>query len=217
MITLLYPIKTPRISQRFKGNFKLKNGEWVYKNKDGSKGIHGALDITNYTGRNKGEPVLACAKGEVIETKANYGVVIKHVFGGVTYFSRYWHLLSFTVKKGQQVEVGEVIGFMGGDPKDDVPDGGITTAPHLHFDFYYRTYLHESRIDPENTEGMQILPHAEYFKTPLVPDWQTEALAWAEQNDIIFYPELSPFSKEQTAWLAEVLRKFEKHLINQND
>lgn len=57
-------------------------------------------------------------------------VVIKH---DRKYSSRYAHLKSFKVKKGQKVKQGQIIGYSG--------NSGVVTGPHLHFEIreYGRT------------------------------------------------------------------------------
>ena len=60
-------------------------------------------------------------------------VDIDHGNGLVT---RYGHLASITVKEGQTVKIGDVIGLMGST--------GRSTGPHLH----YEIRIHDNPVDP---------------------------------------------------------------------
>ena len=64
----------------------------------------------------------------------NY-IVINHGFG---YSSLYAHLDSFSVKPGQKVHRGDVIGYVG--------NTGLSIAPHLH----YEIKLNGQNVDPVN-------------------------------------------------------------------
>ena len=123
-----------------------RNGEFQY---DG----HNAWDLgpMNFLGQDQGFPILAAAGGVVAEvadgnfdrktdwanTNANY-VVIDH---GNSWRTIYWHLArdSVTVKVGQAVAAGDVIGEMG--------SSGISTGTHLHFSLYRNGVPVESMFD----------------------------------------------------------------------
>ena len=96
--------------------------------------LHTGIDISTYR---QGDPILATADGKVIDVHydASLGnsVTIQHSHGFTT---RYGHMRSFAVKKGQRVAQGDVIGYLG--------NTGKTTGPHLH----YEVYLGTSLIDP---------------------------------------------------------------------
>lgn len=96
--------------------------------------LHTGIDIST---NRVGDPILATADGKVIDVHydASLGnsVTIQHSHGFTT---RYGHLRSFAVKKGQRVSQGDVIGYLG--------NTGQTTGPHLH----YEVYLGTSLIDP---------------------------------------------------------------------
>jgi murein DD-endopeptidase MepM/ murein hydrolase activator NlpD len=96
--------------------------------------LHTGIDIST---NRVGDPILATADGKVIDVHydASLGnsVTIQHSHGFTT---RYGHLRSFAVKKGQRVSQGDVIGSLG--------NTGKTTGPHLH----YEVYLGTSLIDP---------------------------------------------------------------------
>lgn len=79
----------------------------------------------------RGTPIYATADGKIRFTKTNYGgygkeIEIDHGFG---YRTKYAHMQSFTVKKGQKVKRGEQIGTVG--------NTGRSTAPHLHYEVIY--------------------------------------------------------------------------------
>lgn len=86
-------------------------------------GRHFAIDIANHVGT----PLYAADAG-VVE-KAGWGtgygnqILINHGGGKKT---RYAHLSKFSVKTGDQVSKGEVVGLMGST--------GWSTGPHIHFE-----------------------------------------------------------------------------------
>jgi len=89
----------------------------------GEPEFHGGLDIAG----DKGQPVYATAAGTVVSAgyQGAYGKLIEidHDFGLTT---RYGHLLNFTVKAGDQVKRGQVIGQVGAT--------GRATGYHLHYE-----------------------------------------------------------------------------------
>ncbi len=75
-----------------------------------------------------GTPVYATGDGVVKMVRTSYGgygkrVEIDHGFGFIT---RYAHLDSYIVKRGQEIKRGECIGYVG--------NTGKSTAPHLHYE-----------------------------------------------------------------------------------
>lgn len=77
----------------------------------------------------QGTPIRAAKYGTVLtagwsNTYGNY-VIISHSDG---YQTLYAHMTRFTVKKGQVVNQGELIGYVGST--------GYSTGPHLHFSVY---------------------------------------------------------------------------------
>jgi murein DD-endopeptidase MepM/ murein hydrolase activator NlpD len=91
----------------------------------GGSDFHPGLDIS----ANRGDQILAPAIGTVSHAGWNgsYGnmVVIDHGYGILT---KYGHLSSFAVMNGQQVNRGDVIGFVGST--------GRSTSPHLHYEIW---------------------------------------------------------------------------------
>lgn len=102
----------------------------------------------------KGTPVYATADGTVSgeSTGGGYGVtvVINH---GYTYKTLYAHLSKKTVKPGQKVKRGQVIGYVGST--------GLSSGSHLHYEVIKNgqrvnpVYYFNSNITPE--EYNQIL------------------------------------------------------------
>lgn len=90
---------------------------------DGSTDFHTGLDL----GAREGSPVRAAGGGTVIRASdaGTYGnlVVIDHGNGLET---RYAHLQGFSVKPGDVVQPGEILGQVG--------KTGRVTGPHLHFE-----------------------------------------------------------------------------------
>lgn len=102
----------------------------VYKVKKMHNGIDFAASI--------GTPIYATADGTITTVSvrfSGYGkmVEIDHGFG---YRTRYAHMHDFTVRKGQQVKRGDLIGYVG--------NTGLSTAPHLH----YEVLINDQRVDP---------------------------------------------------------------------
>ncbi len=109
------------------------------------KKFHYGMDFTAPTGTE----VYATANGTVKlaeYSRRGYGnkVAIDHGFGYVTLYA---HLNGFTVHKGQKVQRGDVIGYVGST--------GLSTAPHLH----YEVHLNGKKVNPIN-----------YYFNDLTPD-----------------------------------------------
>lgn len=96
--------------------------------------LHNGIDISTFR---TGDPIIATADGKVIDVSYDAGlgncVTIQHSHGFLT---RYGHMRSFSVRKGQQVAQGQLLGTLG--------NTGKTTGPHLH----YEVHLGTSVIDP---------------------------------------------------------------------
>lgn len=90
-----------------------------------SYGYHAGTD---YQGK-IGDPVYAPAPGtvalaELLVVRGN-AIVVDHGWG---VFTGYWHLSQIDVEVGQWVELGDQIGLVG--------HTGLSTGPHLHWDFW---------------------------------------------------------------------------------
>src|SRR5690606_16601644 len=86
--------------------------------------LHTGLDYS----APRGTPIYATGDGTVITVRTNFGgygkeVEIDH---GYRFVTKYAHMDSFNVKKGQKVKRGECIGYVG--------TTGSSTAPHCHYE-----------------------------------------------------------------------------------
>ncbi len=105
-----------------------------------------------------GTPVYAAGAGRV--TQAGYNkyngnyVFIQHPNGIVT---KYLHFSKKAVKKGQRVKQGQTIGYVGST--------GLSTAPHLHYEFIYNG-VHR------NPRTVQ-LPKSKPLPDQVMPDFLT--------------------------------------------
>jgi murein DD-endopeptidase MepM/ murein hydrolase activator NlpD len=91
--------------------------------------LHDGTDF----GASCGTPIRAAADGEVLEVSYNAGygkrIIIDHGFHrGVGLGTAYNHLSAYAAFEGQEVERGEVIGYVG--------NTGYSTGCHLHFMVY---------------------------------------------------------------------------------
>lgn len=126
-IPSIWPLKNGigHISMEFGQNEHPITGQWY---------IHKGLDFSTWR---KGDPIVATANGQVVTVGYDNGygnyVIIKHKHG---IYTRYAHMDTFRVKKGQFVSQGETIGTIG--------NTGITTGPHLH----YEVHIGSDVVDP---------------------------------------------------------------------
>lgn len=96
-------------------------------------GFHGGTDFGGGTGR----PIYAPAAGwvvlaEPLQVRGN-AVLIDHGFG---LYSGYWHQSDIVVTAGQEIQTGDLIGYIG--------DTGLVTGPHLHWEMR----LHGFAVEP---------------------------------------------------------------------
>ena len=123
----LWPIKggLGHISQMFGQNRHPFSRQWY---------IHKGIDLSTYR---SGDPVIATADGQVVmvDYDAGFGnyIIIRHKHG---FYTRYAHLLSQTVKRGEHVNQGQTIGYIG--------NTGVSTGPHLH----YEVHIGSEVVDP---------------------------------------------------------------------
>jgi murein DD-endopeptidase MepM/ murein hydrolase activator NlpD len=126
-IPSIWPVKggAGHISMFFGQNINPFSGQYY---------IHKGIDISTYR---SGDPVIATADGQIVtidytEDFGNY-MIIRHKHG---YYTRYAHLLSARARLGQQVQQGDVIGYIG--------NTGLSTGPHLH----YEIHIGSDVVDP---------------------------------------------------------------------
>lgn len=97
--------------------------------------MHWGIDITAPSGT----PIYATADGTVNFNgrKGGYGktCMVDHGYG---YQTLYGHMKTVTVKKGQRVKRGEIIGYVGST--------GLSQAPHVHYEVIYNN----KKVDPVN-------------------------------------------------------------------
>ena len=124
-----FPLDGPRRGSNF-GSRRILNGE--------ARSPHSGLDIHAPTGT----PVHAAQRGRVAMAEELYfagnTIVLDHGMGIYTF---YCHLSKISVKEGDLVDVGALIGLVGAT--------GRVTGPHLHWGLE----VNESRVNP-----LQILP-----------------------------------------------------------
>lgn len=126
-IPSIWPTTNPNahLSWQFGPSIHPLTGQWY---------IHKGLDFSTYR---SGDPVVATADGQIVSVgyDASFGinVIIKHNHG---IYTRYAHLSSAVVTRGQNIEQRKVIGYIG--------NTGITTGPHLH----YEVHIGSDVVDP---------------------------------------------------------------------
>jgi murein DD-endopeptidase MepM/ murein hydrolase activator NlpD len=123
----VWPIKNGigHISMYFGQNENPFTGLWY---------LHKGLDLSTFR---SGDQVIATADGEVVMIGYDSGfgnyIIIKHKHG---FYTRYAHLSTFRVSKGQKVQQAQTIGYIG--------NTGLSTGPHLH----YEVHLGADVLDP---------------------------------------------------------------------
>jgi murein DD-endopeptidase MepM/ murein hydrolase activator NlpD len=124
---LIWPLQTGSITQYFgPSTYPFEPPGFGYAH------FHTGVDVA----ANQGAPILAADDGVVVAADAStingqfvgYGnyVIVAH---RNNFFSLYGHLLGFTVKPGDAVHQGQLIGYEGST--------GNSTGPHVHFEYRY--------------------------------------------------------------------------------
>jgi len=128
-------VKTPRMIFPVSGRITSAFGwrEDPVRPRPGEKTFHRAVDLAG----KMGDPIKAALSGTVlyIDNNPNLGnfIILKH---DNNYQTLYAHLSAFSVKPGEKVQQGDIIGKVG--------DTGYTTGPHLHFEAFHNG----NRINP---------------------------------------------------------------------
>ena len=126
-IPSLWPIRggIGHISMPFGQNKHPFTGQWY---------IHKGIDLSTYRA---GDSILATADGQIVTAEYDpgfgYYIIIKHKHG---FYTRYAHMSSFRVQRGQYVQQGQIIGYIG--------NTGVSTGPHLH----YEVHIGSDVVDP---------------------------------------------------------------------
>lgn len=126
-IPSLWPIKggIGHISMAFGQNRHPFTGQWY---------IHKGIDLSTYR---SGDSVIATADGQVVTVEFSPGwgnyIIIKHKHG---FYTRYAHLQAYRVRRGEYVQQGQTIGYIGST--------GVATGPHLH----YEVHIGSDIVDP---------------------------------------------------------------------
>lgn len=167
---LLYPLKDAVVGQGFEGNFKIKKPDgtydWVYT-VGGKKDKHRAFDIKNKSTPTLGAPVICAFDGIVKHTYGNYGIKVLHQIGDYYFWTVYWHCLEIKVKVGDKVKMGDTLATAGGDPNDNVPDGGYTSNPHIHWKFVEgKIYDFMKSVDITKKPEIEMVKYDDYFAKP---------------------------------------------------
>jgi murein DD-endopeptidase MepM/ murein hydrolase activator NlpD len=134
-IPSVWPVKggIGHVSMAFGQNVHPITGQWY---------IHKGMDFSTYR---SGDPVIATANGQVVtvgyDSSFGNNVIIKHKHG---MYTRYAHLSTIRVKKGQHVSQRDIIGTIG--------NTGVTTGPHLH----YEVHIGSDVVDPAKYVTMKV-------------------------------------------------------------
>jgi murein DD-endopeptidase MepM/ murein hydrolase activator NlpD len=124
--------------------------------------MHAGIDFT----ASIGTPIYATGDGVVMKPPYGAGsgfgkyVMIDHGYG---YKTLYAHMSSISVKPGQKVKRGEIIGEVG--------NTGTSTGPHLH----YEVVRNDKKVDPIN-----------YFFNDLSPEEYQEIITLASKENQSF-------------------------------
>jgi len=109
----------------------------------GGRRAHKGIDLAGPVGT----PVYATADGVISKAEwfSSYGLYVSIEHGGALQ-TRYGHMSRLNVASGQQVQKGDLIGFIGST--------GRSTGPHLHY---------EVRVNGEAVNPLPYMQHSEPF------------------------------------------------------
>lgn len=126
-IPSLWPIRggIGHVSMAFGQNRHPITGQWY---------IHTGIDLSTFR---QGDPIIATADGQVVAVEYDPGwgnyIIVKHKHG---FYTRYAHLQSHRVSRGEHVQQGQIIAYLG--------NTGISTGPHIH----YEVHIGSDVVDP---------------------------------------------------------------------
>lgn len=126
----LVPYRKPVIGNvEFSSGFGVRSDPFL-----GRPAMHTGLDFRASTG----DPVRATANGKVVNAgwAGGYGRMVE-IDHGNGLSTRYGHLSEISVKVGEQIKIGQVVGAVGST--------GRSTGPHLH----YETRIDGEAVDPQ--------------------------------------------------------------------
>src|SRR6476661_25596 len=126
----LVPYRKPVIGEvEFTSGFGVRSDPFL-----GRPAMHTGLDFRAGTG----DPVRATANGKVVSSgwAGGYGRLVE-IDHGNGLSTRYGHLSEISVKVGDLIKIGQVIGAVGST--------GRSTGPHLH----YETWIDGEAVDPQ--------------------------------------------------------------------
>jgi murein DD-endopeptidase MepM/ murein hydrolase activator NlpD len=114
-----------------------------------------------------GTPIYATGDGKIIKaqkSRRGYGnqIEIDHGFG---YITKYAHLSEFSVRNGQNVKRGQIIGRVGST--------GLSVAPHLHYEVIYKN----RKVNPVNY-FFNDLTDQQYDKLVIISSQENQSLGW---------------------------------------
>jgi len=134
-LPLVAPLKEYRITSGFGGRRDPFTGRWA---------SHNGIDMTQPAGT----PIHATGPGTVVFTgwHGGYGWMVE-IDHGMGVRTRYAHMQSIAVEKGEKVEPGTKVGLVG--------SSGRSSGPHLH----YEILIDGKAVDPTNflTAGRYVL------------------------------------------------------------
>ena len=148
-VNLFFPLSIPAVITSVFG--------WRVHPVTGTGRFHSGTDL----GAPMGTPVLAAFAGEVsaADYLGGYGLAVVLRHSNNTEETLYGHLSQIFVKPGEKVRQGQVIGQVGST--------GMSTGPHLHFEFH--------KLTPEGWVVMDPGATLEYSMAQLIKGLQTAA------------------------------------------